>query len=718
MQTPGWLNETLVWGQVNVNERDPETFDVQWWAEYWAACGLQGVTLNVGGPIAYYPTEVPLHLRSPYLGERDLLGECVEAGKRLGLRVLGRLDPTFTTPELRAAHPDWCLTAKNGSTHTWDTFIAAYAGRALDPAQVDTSAFLACSYSPYFEEYLLPMSTEVLERYELDGLWTNGWPFASVAPGALCHCPHCLQAWDQAHPGHARPAKADASDLKWQDYLAYASARAEDLQRRMREHVRSVRPDAVFISSGATRPETTVRWGHQVQHSDALGIDAQGRSDFVTDPARRPPLWSAGLQSELTRAVADGKPILRFIGTYTTDERVVRHGAKSGPELRLQMAQVLAHGERPKWHTIGGTSYDRRWMPGVRELDRWMADHRHWLRELVPVSDVGVVWSPRSVHLADWSGRPGPSHRDALVGWYGALLESRIPFEYVHEDFLRDLDRFRVLVLPSALCLSDEDVEAIAAFVAGGGALVAGCDALLGNEWGVPRSVTPVLGVEYGEQLSGPLKHSCVELDASDLFVGLGDTDLIAQGRWVRKVSARAGTTVHGAWIPDYPLFPTQDVVLPAAHKDVPLTALSTGAGGAPVVCLAADLDAAHGRNEDQDHAQVLTNMVLTALGQPGRTVDVRGGGLVDVRPWRQDGRLLVFLVNLDNARTHGSPVRELRPLGPLEVSVRLKPGEQAQQVALLRDDATCAWQQTGTEVRATVPSVDDFELLVVELAT
>ena len=62
------------WGQVNINERDPETFDVAKWMDYFHRCHLDGITINAAGVVAYYPTEIPLHPRSRFLGNRAAIG--------------------------------------------------------------------------------------------------------------------------------------------------------------------------------------------------------------------------------------------------------------------------------------------------------------------------------------------------------------------------------------------------------------------------------------------------------------------------------------------------------------------------------------------------------------------------------------------------------------------------------------------------------------------
>src|SRR2546428_8631859 len=70
-----WYETMRRCGQLNLNERDPLTLDVASWMQYWASLKLDALLLNGGGIVAFYPTEVPYHHRSEFLGSRDLLGE-------------------------------------------------------------------------------------------------------------------------------------------------------------------------------------------------------------------------------------------------------------------------------------------------------------------------------------------------------------------------------------------------------------------------------------------------------------------------------------------------------------------------------------------------------------------------------------------------------------------------------------------------------------------
>src|SRR5262249_25704799 len=70
-----WYKRCYRWGQTNITEKDPVRYDIAWWREYWKRTQVQGVIVNAGGIVAYYPSRFPLHKRAEFLGDRDLFGE-------------------------------------------------------------------------------------------------------------------------------------------------------------------------------------------------------------------------------------------------------------------------------------------------------------------------------------------------------------------------------------------------------------------------------------------------------------------------------------------------------------------------------------------------------------------------------------------------------------------------------------------------------------------
>ena len=52
------------WGQTNLTEVDPLRYDHAWWRRHWCRTRVQGVIVNAGGILAYYPSRFPLHRRA------------------------------------------------------------------------------------------------------------------------------------------------------------------------------------------------------------------------------------------------------------------------------------------------------------------------------------------------------------------------------------------------------------------------------------------------------------------------------------------------------------------------------------------------------------------------------------------------------------------------------------------------------------------------------
>src|SRR5215207_2059273 len=104
---PSWVDKPMRWAQLTLVEDDPGKFDLPFWLDYFARTKSDAVCLSGGGCVAYYPTKIPLHHRSAWLGDRDVLGELISGCRKLGMVVIARTDPHATYDDAEAAHPDW-----------------------------------------------------------------------------------------------------------------------------------------------------------------------------------------------------------------------------------------------------------------------------------------------------------------------------------------------------------------------------------------------------------------------------------------------------------------------------------------------------------------------------------------------------------------------------------------------------------------------------------
>src|SRR5215471_13282090 len=93
---PAWCDRPMRWAQLTLVENDPGQYDPQFWLDYFRRTKSDAVCLSAGGCVAYYPTRVPLHHRSRWLGDTDPFGELVAGCRKLGMVVIARTDPHAT----------------------------------------------------------------------------------------------------------------------------------------------------------------------------------------------------------------------------------------------------------------------------------------------------------------------------------------------------------------------------------------------------------------------------------------------------------------------------------------------------------------------------------------------------------------------------------------------------------------------------------------------
>jgi hypothetical protein len=70
-ETVEWYGRPMRWMQLAFVEDDPGHYDPRFWLDYFRRVHADAACLSAGGCIAFYPTKVPFHYRSKYLGDGD-----------------------------------------------------------------------------------------------------------------------------------------------------------------------------------------------------------------------------------------------------------------------------------------------------------------------------------------------------------------------------------------------------------------------------------------------------------------------------------------------------------------------------------------------------------------------------------------------------------------------------------------------------------------------
>jgi hypothetical protein len=695
---PTWVDRPMRWAQLTLVEDDPGRFDLPFWLDYFRQTHSDGVCLSAGGCVAYYPTKVPLHHRSRFLGDRDPFGELVKGCRELGLVVLARTDPHATYDDVREQHPDW---------------IAVDAAGKPRRHWASPEMWVTCALGPYNFEFMTAVHREVMERYKVDGVFINRW-----AGSGMCYCEHCRTNF-RAATGHELPRTDDPQDPARRAYIAWHQDRLFELWRLWDGEVRKVNPDSRVIPNaggGATSPLDMKAIGEM---APTLFADRQARSGLM-------PPWANGKAAKEYRAVMGNKPIGGIFSMGVEEAYRWKDSVQSEAEIRIWFADGVANGLRPWFTKFAGVLRDKRWLGVVQDLYRWHYGVERYLRNEVPLARVGLVYSQRTAWFHGGTTAKAKVEDHAL-GWYQALIEARIPFEMVHDRLLDEvhLTRLKTLILPNIAALSDEQCRQLRAFVERGGGLVATYETSLYNERGERRAdfgLANLFGVSFRRRADGPMRNAYLQLEADprtgrrhQLLDGLDNAPRIIHGTFRLDVTPRVEFPERPlTLIPSYPDLP-MEMVYPRVPKTEIAEAYLREVGPGRVAYFPWDIDRAVWEVLAVDHGLLLGNAVRWATAEEP-SVAVEGPGVLDVTAWRQQGSMTVHLVNLTNPMMMKGPFRELIPVGEQRVTVRLPAGAKARRVQLLGAAREVPVSQDGTRLSVTIPSVRDLEVVAIDL--
>ena len=687
----GWFDRPMRWVQLTLVENDPGRFDPQFWIDYFRRLHADAATLSAGGIVAYYPTEIPLHHRSAWLGDSDPFGTLVAGCRSLGMRVVARTDPHAVRDDVRVAHPDWISTTRDGKP------LKHWANPDL---------WVTCALGPYNFDFMDRVHREIVAKYKVDGVFANRW----APQGGDCYCVHCEQNFKDA-TGAALPRATDPRDPGRRQFLEWRKARLTQLWKKWDATVRDANSDARFIPNGPPDLKTA---------GELAAIQ------FTDNQARRgvTPPWNNGRRAKELRSVMGRRPIGGIFSVGLEEPYRWKDSVQSEPEVRLWVAEGTANGMRPWVTKFSGVLYDRRWLQPVERIYQWHFDHERYLRNEAPLARVALLHSEQTAAYHPGVGT-GDRAEDHMLGMYHALVEARIPFELVHEAFLTPerIDQFKVIVLADRAALSNDQCAAIRGYVSRGGSVLATFATSLYDETGRRRTdfgLADLFGVSFAGQIEGPMQNSYLHLETDPqtgrrhpILEGLDDTSRIINGVFRVAVRPSAPFSSPLTLIPTYPDLPMEDVYPRVTHTDTRELYLRT-VGNSRIVYIPWDIDRTFWDVLCVDHGRLLRNAVRWAANEP-QPVEVDGPGLLDVTAWRQRDSMTVHLVNLTNPMMMKGPLRETLPVGPQRVRVRLPPQTRARRVHLLTAGSSPRVEESGNVLTVTVPSVDVHEVVAID---
>ncbi len=685
------FDRPLRWGQLVMVENDPGRFDPKFWVDYFKRTHCQGVCLNAGGIVAFYPTRIPLHHRSAWLRDLDPFGELVAGCKQAGMAILARTDPHAVRKNVVDAHPDWIAVQADGNKRRhW--------------ARPDL--WVTCALGPYNFEFMTRVHREIVTLYPVDGIFINRW-----AGHGICYCEHCRKNFKEAS-GFELPRGDNPDPAVGDAYTDWRIERLVELWRVWDQAMREIRPGSRCVPNGPPDLKSAA------ELADIMFQDRQARRGLACP-------WLNGRFAKELRATMGRKPIGGIFSVGFEEPYRWKDSVQAEPEVRIWACEAIANGMRPWFTKFSGTLYDKRWLPVVERIYDWHHRAEPYLRNEYPLARVGLVYSEQSERFYD-RGERRQNVEEHLKGAYHALVEARIPFEMVHESFLQPerLAPFKLLILPNIAALSERQCAQLTDFVKQGGSLLATFETSLYNESGEHRKefgLSDLFGVSFRELAPGPMHNSYLSIDPDStgafhpVLKGLEDATRIINGTWRLDVTPRTQDSPSPlTLIPPYPDLPMEDVYPRVPKTDIRELYLREVEGGGRVAYFPWDITRVFWEVLDADHGLLFANTVRWALNEPP-LVSVKGPGVLDIALWRQKQSITLHLVNLTNPMMMKGPIRELLPVGPQTVRLRLPEGVEAKKVQLLRAGKTPEVRQTAEGLSLVIPEILDHEIVAID---
>jgi hypothetical protein len=685
-----WFDRPMRWAQLVLVENDPGNFDPDFWLDYFKKIHADATCLSAGGIVAYYPTNIPFHHRSEWLGNSDPFGYLVKGCRNMDMTVIARTDPHAAWDNVRIEHPDWIQVNSNGEKRKhWS----------------NPDLWVTCALGPYNFEFMDDVHREIMELYEIDGIFSNRW-----AGHGICYCEHCRKNFKD-FSGLELPETDHRLDPVYQKWSEWKIVRLKELWLLWDATIRKEKATSRFIPNGF--PDNIVT-GSQ---SDIFFTDHQARRGMI-------PPWSNGKRAKELIATMGMKPLGGIFSVGIEEEYRWKDSVQHEAEIRIWVAEGTANNMRPWFAKFSGVIYDKRWLEIVDKIYQWHYQNEKYLRNTGSLARTALVYSEQTER--NYGGKEWQkNHGWHELGMYHAMIESRIPFDMVNDRLLdtEHLVNYKLLVLPNVAALSERQNNQLQEFVENGGSILATFETSLYDEAGVQRKnfgLSGLFGVDYDGSVEGPMKNSYLQFNAEPgtdqyhpVLKGLEDASRMINGVWRLNVTPQVNFPSPVTLIPSYPDLPMEHVYPRETETGIrELYLRETGKGR--VVYIPWDADRTFWNILNVDHGIFLRNIFTWALNEPA-PVTVEGKGILDITAWKQQDSMTVHLVNFTNPMMMKGPFRELLPVGEQSVSIGLPSGSRVRGVKLLVSGKTTDYSIIDNRLKLDVEEILDHEVIAVD---
>lgn len=653
--------------------------------------------------ISYYPTKLgPMHRN---LNGRDHIREYLDALHQRNIKMLGYY--SYPDKGIWDRNPDWRQIDADGKE--------IGSGGLICPI---------CPNSPY-REYFLARISEIVERYELDGFMLDTAGFNSNG----CYCRYCKRKYADRY-GAEMPVLHSGYDKEWQKFLQFRFDSVQELYVDAHQAFKRIRPQMLYTHNAFALRGLAWNYGEDYERSLRLddvvtsigewtGFGPKGPTRDVSET------WKTGMLARYLRNLSN-KKVWMQVGAYmyTRD-----YQAQPVQELKQQAYSIVANGGSPVFITNAfpdgrvDTVLTNRLAKVLPEI----ASLRSYLDSAEDMSFAALCYS-RDCDLLSDSLYPGQHrYQSSFQGAYKALMEEHVPFDIYDGEAINieQLAKYRVVILPDTVAMSEQQARFLSKYVERGGALVATARTSLLDTDGSPRqnfALADVFGSDYENPLNyetsfiKPLANAiCADIDVMENVPVRHSQQVKVLPRSGAETAAKLmlpATEVSGGRV-----FTFGEDVAPGEVTDYPAVLTHTFGNGR-VVYFANDVSGAYGNFGDPSLRKLLRNAILWANNAP-MPVETDAPLAVEVRCYRQENRYLVHLMNYITSESRvwpdvgGSAAEDTIPIR--DITIRLNMRKSPARAFLASDKQSVPFEYKNSVASMRVPKLDVFDILVVE---
>lgn len=492
-----WTERPLRMIQTNLREIDVIDFNLEEYVDSLREFSADVVLFNVGGIVANYPTELKYHYQNPHL-EYDLLQEVLHRIHSEGIKLIARFDFSKINQAYAQEKPEWLYRSVEGN-------FVNYNG------QVHT-----CINGDYQQRYSLKILSEVIKRYDIDGVFFNMFGYQTTDYSGnyhgICQCDNCKEKFEE-YAGKVLPT--DKDDPSYKDYAQFKSLTSKKLLKKTSSFIKEKDPD-IAISTWA--------------YNEYINIV---RTESNTSLSRRLPDWNFS-SSHHTKMVNNswGEETVPSNTAVHFVDFPFRHSGVPPILTAQRIAQSMINGGWLDYYVIGtlNNQPDQTCFERIKPIFSFHKKHQDFFTETGSEADLCLIFPQE---------RGAEGGRSEFRGIYQILSECHIPFDVLHSQQLSEptearnkLSNYDIVILPDGIGVGAEKGELLDSYVENGGKLLATGVTASGNpekETAKSEQLPNAYGVLNIEELVEKKMGSYFKMEPEEreILTKLGKVDMI-----------------------------------------------------------------------------------------------------------------------------------------------------------------------------------------------